>query len=162
MSTRFCLHSKSGVCFPPVLCKSCNQIPLAFRVRFLGDSQSLGQTPWLGSLMWGLEPSEQCENSGGGICQSMGHPPGGCKMWFCQDCAPPTISLQLLLCPWMEGIFFGGFWYLPVDGCSTANCDFGALAGDERTFFCSTVLSQSLETNLICKYLSWWCFQISY
>ena len=28
---------------------------------------SLGQTPWLGSLMWGLEPSEQCENSGGGV-----------------------------------------------------------------------------------------------
>ena len=52
----------------------------------------------------------------------------------------------------MEGIFSGGFWYLPVDGCSTANCDFGALAGDERTFFCSTVLSQSLETSIICKY----------
>ena len=36
--------------FPPVLWKSYNQIPLAFKVRFPGDSQSLCWIPRLGSL----------------------------------------------------------------------------------------------------------------
>ena len=35
-----------------------NQIPLAFKVGFPGDSQSPGRIPRLGSLMWGLEPSQ--------------------------------------------------------------------------------------------------------
>ena len=34
----------------PVLCKFCNQIPVASKVRFPGDSQSLCQTPRLGNL----------------------------------------------------------------------------------------------------------------
>ena len=29
-----------------------------------------------------------------------------------------------------EVYFFGGFQYVPVDGCSTASFDFGALAGE--------------------------------
>ena len=41
--------------FHPVLWKFYNQIPLTFKVRFPGDSQSLCQIPRLGSLMWGLE-----------------------------------------------------------------------------------------------------------
>ena len=36
--------------FPLVLWKSCNQILLAFKVRFPGDSQSLCQIPRLGRL----------------------------------------------------------------------------------------------------------------
>ena len=28
-------------------------------------------------------------------------------------------------------LFFGGFQYPPVEGCSTANCDFGALPGGD-------------------------------
>ena len=48
--------------FPAVLWKFCNQILLTFKVRFPGDSQSLWQIPRLGSLMWGLDPSQQCEN----------------------------------------------------------------------------------------------------
>ena len=43
---------------PPVLWKPYNQIPLAFKVRFPGDSQSLCQIPKLGSLTWGSEPSQ--------------------------------------------------------------------------------------------------------
>ena len=39
--------------FPPVLWKFCNQIPLYIKVRFPGDSQSLCQTPRLGSLKFG-------------------------------------------------------------------------------------------------------------
>ena len=51
----------------------------------------------------------------------------------------------------MEGIFSGGFWYLPVDGCSTANCDL-ALWQEMSARSFATVLSQSLETSIICKY----------
>ena len=39
----------------PVGCKFCHQIPLAFKVRFPGGSQSLCQILWLGSLFWALE-----------------------------------------------------------------------------------------------------------
>ena len=28
------------------------------------------------------------------------------RILFYHDCAPPTVSLQLLLCLWMKGIFF--------------------------------------------------------
>ena len=48
-----------SLCFPPVLLKSCNQILLAFKVQFSGDSSSHCQTPRLGSLTWGSEPSLQ-------------------------------------------------------------------------------------------------------
>ena len=41
----------------PVLQKSCNQIPLASKVKFSGDSQTLCQIPWLGNLLWVLELS---------------------------------------------------------------------------------------------------------
>ena len=36
------------------------------------------------------------------------------RILFYHDCAPPTISLQLLLCLWMRGIFF---WRVPVYSC---------------------------------------------
>ena len=35
-----------------VLCKFCNQIPLAFKVKFPGGSQSLCHVPGLGNLLW--------------------------------------------------------------------------------------------------------------
>ena len=41
----------------PVLCKFCNQIPLASKVKFPGGSQSLCQIPRLGNLLWVLELS---------------------------------------------------------------------------------------------------------
>ena len=47
--------------FPQGPWKFCNQIPLSFKVRFPGDSQSLCQILRLGSLMWGLEHLQQCE-----------------------------------------------------------------------------------------------------
>ena len=46
----------------PVLWKSYNQIPLALKVRFPRDSQSLCQIPRLRSLTQGSEPSQQWEN----------------------------------------------------------------------------------------------------
>ena len=64
--------------FPLVLWKSCNQILLAFKVRFPGDSQSLCPIIRLGSLTWGSEPSQQWENFFGIIVlQFVIHPPAG-------------------------------------------------------------------------------------
>ena len=41
----------------PVLCKFCNQIALASKVKLLGRSQRLCQIPRLGNLLWALELS---------------------------------------------------------------------------------------------------------
>ena len=46
----------------PVPWKFCNQIPLAFKVKFPRGSQSLCQIPRLGNLLWALEHLQQCEN----------------------------------------------------------------------------------------------------
>ena len=61
--TRFCV-CPPGVesLFPPVLWKSCSQIPLAFKARFSEDFQSCCRTTSLGSLTWGSETSLQWEN----------------------------------------------------------------------------------------------------
>ena len=55
----FCALQEWSLCFPWSLWKSYNQIPLAIKVRFLGDSQSFCQIPRLGSLTWGSEPSQK-------------------------------------------------------------------------------------------------------
>ena len=149
---RVLMHTLLCVCpprveslFPPVLLKSCNQIPLAFKVWFSGNSSFHCQTPRLGSLIWGSEPSLQwVDFCGISVLQFVSHPPSGYGIWFYCACSPPTISLQLLLCPWMWGIFFGEFQCLPVDDCSAVSCDSGALTrGSEHTSFYSTVLNQS-------------------
>ena len=134
--TRFCWCPQEWTLFPTVLWESFNEIPLAFRCP--GDSQSLCQIPRLGSMMWGLEPSQQCENFFGIIViQWLGCPPHRFGIWFCRDCVPPTL---LLLCPWILGIFF--WWVLVSSGWWLFNsCDFGALSeDDEHMSFCSTIL----------------------
>ena len=91
---------------PPVLSKSCNQIPLAFKVWFSRNSSFRCQTPRLGSLTWGSEPSLQwIYFCGISVLQFVGHPPSSYGIWFYCDCTPRTISLWLLLCLWMWGIF---------------------------------------------------------
>ena len=45
-----------------VLCKFCNQSPLACKIKFPGGSHSLCWIPRLGNLLCTLELSEQCEN----------------------------------------------------------------------------------------------------
>ena len=65
----------------------------------------------------------------------------GLRFDFKYDCAPPTILLGLLLCLWMWGNFFGGIQHPPFNGCSTARCDFGVLAGEYGcTSFYSDIL----------------------
>ena len=52
------LHTRLYLC-PSSVClrlwKFCKQIPLVFKVNFLGVSQSLCQIPRLGNLLWTLE-----------------------------------------------------------------------------------------------------------
>ena len=87
--------------FPPVLLKSCNQIPLASKVWFSGNSSSHCWSPRLGSLPWGSEPSLQwVDFCGISVLQFVSHPPSGNGIWFYCDCAPPTVSLRLLLRLW--------------------------------------------------------------
>ena len=132
--------------FPPVLPKSCNQIQLAFKVWFSRNSSSHCRTPRLGSLMWVSEPSLQwMDFCGISVCQFVSHPPSSYGIWFYCDCAPPTISLQLLLCLCMWGIFIGEFQCLPVDDCSAVSYDSGVLErGNESISFYSTILNQSI------------------
>ena len=87
--------SKSQICFPQY--RGSHQTLLAFKVRFPGDSQSLCQIPRLGSLTWDLEPSQWENFFGGGVLQPVGHPLGDYGISFYRDCAPPTISLHLLV-----------------------------------------------------------------
>ena len=61
--TRFCLGPPSPPkSVSPVLWKFFNQIPLASKVKFPGDSPSLYQISRLGNLLWVLELSKQCGN----------------------------------------------------------------------------------------------------
>ena len=62
--------------------------------------------------------------------------------WLCPSyslAAASSLSLDV-------GYHFSGrFQHPPVNGCSTASCDFGALTGgDECTSFCSTILNWKL------------------
>ena len=131
--------------FLAVLSKPCNQIPVAFNVWFSRNSSSRCRTSRLGSVTWGSESSLQCVDFCGiSVLQFVCHPPSSYGIWFYCDCTPPTISLWLLLCPWMWGIFFGEFQCLPVNDCSAVSCDSGVLVrGSESTSFYSTILNQS-------------------
>ena len=91
MHTRVCLCSLR---LASLFLQSCgslyNQIPLAFKVRFPGVSQSLCWIPRLGSLTWGSEISQQWENFFGiTFLQSVGHLPGRYEVWFYRECVPP-------------------------------------------------------------------------
>ena len=127
---RFCTLQEWSL-FPPVLYKSNNQMLLIFKVRF----------PWLGSLMWGSEPSQQWKNYFGIIVtQFVGRSPSEHVILFYRDCAPSTILLWLL-CVWMQGIFF--WWVLGSFHWWSFNSylGFGALSGgDECMSFYSTIL----------------------
>ena len=143
MCTLFCVcPPRVESLFLPVLSKSSNQFPLGFKVWFSRNSSSCCQTPRLGSLTWGSEPSLQwVDFCGISVCQSVSHPPTSYRIWFYSDCAPPTISLWLLPCLWMWGIFFGEFQHPPVDDCPAASCDSGVLTkGSESTSFSSAIL----------------------
>ena len=115
--TRFCLSPpRVESQFSPVLWKSCNQIPLVFKVKFPGDSWSLCWISRLGSL-WGSEASQSERNSSVWLVSSLWVAyVEGMGFHFIVICAPPTSSLQRLLCLWMWNIFF--FFLLLLLGSS--------------------------------------------
>ena len=97
----FCLPR---VCFP-VLWNFCNQIPLAFKVKFPGSSQFLRWIPRLGNLLRALEFSQQCRNFFGIIVlQFVGCLPSGsvvgltyCTSQVCCSQRPCPCSRPLLI-----------------------------------------------------------------
>ena len=137
MCTLLCVCStRVESLFLSVLLKSCNQILLAFKVWFSGNSSFHCWTPRLGNLMWDSEPSLQWVDFCGIIVlQFVSQPTRSYGIWFYYDYSPPTISLQLLLCLWMWAIFYSEFQCLPVDDCSAVSCDSGTLARGSITSF---------------------------
>ena len=106
-----CALQDWSLCFP----QFCNQILLAFKVRFPWNSQSLCGISKVGSLTWGSEPSQWWEIF---FCiivlQFVGHTPSGYEIWFYHHCVPPTILLQLILCRWTWDMFI---WWVPASSC---------------------------------------------
>ena len=157
-----------GYCSSPLGLGACTTlfVPLRLESLSLSPLEGLQSDPTgpQGLILWGFpvplkglpdslesqmgssEPSQEYQNFFDTVVlQSVGHPPGGYGIRFGLDCVPPTISLQLLRI-WRWHIYFFFFDGPPVDGCSTASCNFGALAGDERTSF---FLLHHLATILI-------------
>ena len=151
---KFCLCPPRLEClFPSVLWKAYNQIPLALKAKFPGDSQSLCIIPRLGGLTWGSELSQQWDNFFGIIVlqlvvtQQMG-------MGFDFIVIEPFLSCCLAAASSLSldigYLFFVRFQCPAVDGCSTASCNFGALSGgDEHTSFYSTIFNWTLEGRLL-------------
>ena len=114
---------------------------------------SLVQDPRLGSPVWDLAPVFLGEK----LCGCCFPPVCGSLTLAYESCLycslTPSIHLAVVssLYLYLLKLFSGGFWYLPVDGCSTANCDL-ALWQEMSARSFATVLSQSLETSIICKY----------
>ena len=138
--------------FSPILWKSCRPIPLSFKAKFPGDSQSLCWIRRLGSLTWGLGPSQQWENFFGVIVLFS-------SLWVTHLAGVGFDFIVIVLfllshggCFFVFGCgvsFFGGF-QCPVNGCSAASCDFGAIIGDnECTSFSSSILNRKLLSCLV-------------
>ena len=141
---KFCLcPPKLESLLPPVLWKSYNQILLALEARFPWDSQSVCQIPRLGSLTWCSEPSQQCKKFFSiTVLQSVSHPPASMGFDFIMIVPLLPSCCGFFFVFGLRLSFFGGFQHPPVDSCSIASCNFGALTGgDERTYFYSAILS---------------------
>ena len=73
---------------------------------------------------------------------------------FYHDCSP-TIWLRLLLCLWMWVFFFffGKVLHPPVNGYSTASCDFEALAGGDEYMSICSILNWKIHLDHLEDYL---------
>ena len=101
--------------------------------------RSSGWEAWCGS-----EPFQWCKNFFGIIVlQSVGRPPAGYAFDLIR-----IVPLLLSCCDFFVfecGVsFFGEFWCSPINGCSTASCNFGALTGGDGCIsFYSVILNQN-------------------
>ena len=145
MHTRFCLcPPRVESLVLPILWKSCNQIPLAFKVRFPGDSQSLLLNPQA------RKPDVELTT----------FTTVGKHLWYyCSPlCGLPTWWVLDLILSFLHSFyhltvasifvfghgvsFFVVFQHPPFNGCSTASCNFCAFTGgDEHTSFFSAILN---------------------
>ena len=145
MCTLLCVCPPRESLFPPVLLKSCNPIPLAFKVWFSGNSSSRCETPRLGSLTWSSEPSLQWVDFCGIIVlQFVSHSPSGYGIWFYCECALLPSHCGFSFAFGCGVSFYCEFQYLPVNDCSPVSCDSGALTrGNERTSFYSAIVNET-------------------
>ena len=94
---------------------------------------SFDRWTFVDKVMGGSEPSQQCEDILVLMFSSLlvTHP-AGIGIWFCCD-LPLLPSRCGFFFLFRRGVsLFGGFQHPSVDGCSTASCDFGALAKSKR------------------------------
>ena len=140
-----CVPCKSGVSVSPSPVEVLQSNPANLQSLILQEFLFLLLDPQFGKPDGVSEPSLQLVDFCGIIVlQFVSHTASSYGIRLYCDCAPPTISLWLLLCLWMGGIFFGEFQCLPVDDCSAVSCDSGVLArGSESTSFYSATLNQS-------------------
>ena len=148
MSTLLCVcPPRVESLFPPVLSKSCNQIPLAFKVWFLEFLLPLTD-PQFGKPDMRLRTFI---------------PVSGLLWYNCSPvCESPTQWLWDLILLWLHPSYHliaasllsldvgYLFWWVPAsscDDCSAVSCDSSALArGSEHTSFYSAILNQSPPT----------------
>ena len=112
------------------------------------------------NFCWVMSPQETLKDSKAGLAHSLVEAvapfPGswctqafvcalraslkGMRFDFKCDCSLPTILLGLLLCSWMQRIFFFfvGIQHSPVDGCSAASCDFSVFSKEQMSACPST------------------------
>ena len=111
-----------------------------------GHSQSLCS---LASMTWGSEPSHQWENFSGIIVfQFIVFPSGRYGIYFYCAWEPPGSRCSFFFVFGRGTSFYGGLQSPPLDGCSTASCDFVALSwGDKCMSFYSAILNQKLSQN---------------
>ena len=127
--------------FPPVLWQSYNRIPLAFKVRFPGDSQSLCGISRVQNLYNGGKISFVLLSFSLWVTHTVGMRFDFIKiMSLLQSCWSYFFVVGHGIC------LFDGFQHPPVNGCSTASCNLSALTGgDQHMSFYSAILNWKLK-----------------
>ena len=150
LCTRLYVPSGGGLCFPPSCVSSIIKSSRPSKSDSLGIPSPVPAPP-------GCEPSRRAQNFQYGGRTSVVQLFPSLRVaylavlgfGFYPHCAPPAVSLWLLLCLWVPGIFFfGGFQCLPVDGCSSVSCDFSTLTRRGMSLY-SAILDRSPHLLLL-------------
>ena len=99
----------------------------------------------------GSEPSRQWEKFFGLLLPSLWVTHQVSREFYFIMIVPLLLSCYGFFFVFGNGVSsFGRCQHPPVDGCSTAWCDFGALtAGDEHTSFYSAILNWKLDISVL-------------